>query len=135
MDSFSALLQPVILISGVGLLLLSTTARLGQLEAEVNRTSAEADPASRELLRHLLLRARKFRLALMSLYASAAILAGTTLLGGALALVSPMAVPVTQILTCFAVVWIFVALIALLIDSRLAIEVLEHSARHRTPPV
>jgi len=129
MESFSALLQPVILISGVGLLLLSTTSRLGQLEAEVNRTAGRSDEASRTVLRHLLLRARKFRLALMSLYTSAAILAGTTLLGGALALFSDLAVPVTQALTCLAVVWIFVALIALLLDSRLAIEALEHGAR------
>lgn len=128
MESFSALLQPVILISGVGLLILSTTARLGQLEAEVNQTAPKSDGASRNLLRHLLLRARKFRLALMSLYASAAVLAGATLLGGALILFSSLAVLVTQLLTCLAVVGIFVALIALLIESRLAIEALEHSA-------
>ena len=98
------------------------------------RTTGQSDEASRILLRHLLLRARKFRLALMSLYTSAAILAGATLLGGTLALVSDHAVPVTQGLTCLAVVWIFVALIALLLDSRLAIEAIEHRGREDRPP-
>ena len=134
MDVFSALLHPMILISGVGLLILSTTARLGQVEAEVNKTAGQSDPASRRLLRHLLQRARKFRVALMSLYASATVLAGSTLLGGALALFSDIAVPVTQGLTCVAIVGFFVALIALLIESRLAIEALEHAAGDSVPP-
>ncbi len=133
MESFSVLLQPVVLISGVGLLILSTTARFGQLEAEVNRLTGASDEASGRLLQHLLLRARKYRLALMCLYASAAILAGATLIGGALALVGSLAVPVTQALTCFAVLWIFVALVALLIESRLSIEALEHQARGTEP--
>lgn len=135
MESFSALLQPVILISGVGLLILSTTARFGQLEAEVNRLTGASDAASGKLLEHLLLRARRYRLALMCLYASAAILAGATLIGGALALFGTLAVPVTQALTCFAVLWIFVALTTLFIESRMAIEALEHQARKATPAV
>lgn len=129
MDVFSALLQPVVLISGVGLLILSTTARFGQLEAQVNRLAGAGDDGGGTLMRHLLSRARKFRFALMSLYASAALLAGTTLLGGVLSLVSSLAVPLTQVLTCFAVVWIFTALVALLAESRLAIETLEHQAK------
>ena len=133
MESFSVLLQPVVLISGVGLLILSTTARFGQLEAEVKGLTGASDEASHTLLRHLLLRARKYRLALMCLYGSATILAGTTLVGGALALVGTLAVPVTQALTCFAVLWIFVALVALLIESRLSIEALEHQARGAAP--
>ena len=70
----------------------------------------------------------------MCLYASAAILAGATLLGGVLALTGDLAIPVTQALTCFAVVWIFVALTALLFESRMAIEALEHHARSGAAP-
>ncbi len=131
MESFAAVLQPVFLMSGVALLLMSTTARFGLLETEVEKTAGQSDSASQKLLQHLVQRARKYRLALTSLYAGAAILAGATVLGGGLSLFSPLAVMVTQILTCLAVICVFIALIALLLESRMAIEAVEHTALSR----
>ncbi|NNG04257.1 MAG: DUF2721 domain-containing protein [Inquilinus sp.] len=128
MDMFSALIQPVILIPGVGLLIMSTTARFGQLEAEVGKVAGRTDPASRQLVAALMRRAGKFRLALMALYSSAAILASASLIGGVLMLVSDAGTVAVQVLTCIAVLCLFAALITLLIESRMAIEALDHLA-------
>lgn len=126
---FTVLIQPVILIPGVGLLILSTTARFGQLEAEVGKVAGQDDAASRSLVAALMGRAHKFRFALMALYSSAAILAGASLIGGILIFVSDAAAPVIQVLTCIAIAFLFSALMALLIESRLATAALDHLAR------
>ncbi len=125
---FSALIQPVILIPGVGLLILSTTARFGQLEAEVGKIAGQGDSESRRLVAALLGRAHKFRFALMALYSSAAILAGASLVGGILIFISESSAAVVQALTCIAIAFLFSALMALLIESRMAIAALNHLA-------
>ena len=128
MDLFSVLIQPIVLIPGVGLLILSTTARFGQLEAELGKVTERSQPADQELVRALIRRAHKFRFALMALYASAAVLAGASLVGGILTFVSDAPAATVQALTCVAIAFLFSALMALLIESRMAIAALTHLA-------
>lgn len=54
-------IMPLLLLPGVGLLLLSTSARFGQLHAEVHQLFDDPVLGSMDVIRHLLQRARLFR--------------------------------------------------------------------------
>ena len=82
-------IMPLLLLPGVGLLLLSTSARYGQLHAEVHQLFEDAALGSMATIRHLLARARLFRYALTSLYASSAFFAVGGILGAVLAILWP----------------------------------------------
>jgi hypothetical protein len=69
---------PLLLIPGVGLLILSTSARFGQLHQELHR---QRDEGHSHAVEHLCRRARLLHSALVSLYVSVAVLAFSSLLG------------------------------------------------------
>lgn len=125
MDAFSTILQPLVLISGVGLLILSTSARFGQVEGEIRSVIADRDPATTELLVSLVSRARWIRLTLVILYASGALLAAASLTGGVFFIVNTDGLAVIQALTCLAALGVFAALVALMFESRLSVDILE----------
>ena len=78
MESTGLWAAPLLLIPGVGLLVLSTSARFGQLHQELHRQISEGHS---DAVKHLCRRARLLHSALVSLYVSIAVLAISSLLG------------------------------------------------------
>jgi hypothetical protein len=75
-------LTPIILLPGVALLTVSTAHRFGQIQAEFHRLLDHPDSHAQIVARSLLIRARLYRDALASLYASVGLFALGSLLGG-----------------------------------------------------
>ncbi len=78
MESTGLWAAPLLLIPGVGLLLISTSSRFGQLHQELLRQVREQNS---EAVRHLCQRARLIHTAMVSLYVSIAVLSFSSLLG------------------------------------------------------
>ena len=78
MESTGLWAAPLLLIPGVGLLVLSTSARFGQLHQELHR---QRDNRHSHAVKHLCRRARLLHSALVSFYGSIAVLAFSSLLG------------------------------------------------------
>ena len=78
MESTGLWAAPLLLIPGVGLLVLSTSARFGQLHQELRR---HRDEGHSRAVEHLCRRARLLHSALVSFYLSVAMLAFSSLLG------------------------------------------------------
>lgn len=89
MFSTEVWLTPLILLPGVALLIVSTSARFGQLQTEFHRLLDHPDAHARILSRHLLRRSALFRDALVALYASVALFAFGSLLGAVVNLWRP----------------------------------------------
>ena len=131
MDAFSTILQPLVLISGVGLLILSTSARFGQVEGEVGSAIADRGPDAAALLIPLMARARWIRLALVILYASGVLLAAASLVGGVFIIARTEGLAVIHVLTCLAALGVFAALVVLMFESRLSVDFLERRCANR----
>ena len=78
MEDMVAWAGPLLLKPGVGLLILSTSARFGQLHEELHRHLAAGNSSA---VNHLRSRARLLHTALVSLYSSVGILAFASLFG------------------------------------------------------
>ena len=74
-------LTPLILLPGVALLIVSTSARFGQLHAEFHRILEHPNAHAKILSRNLVRRSRLFRDALASLYISVGLFALGSLVG------------------------------------------------------
>jgi len=119
-------LMPLLLLPGVGLLLLSTSARFGQLHAEVHQLFEDAALGSMPTIRHLLIRARLFRYALTGLYASAAFLAVSSLFGALADLIYPAATTwLVLFLATAGIVCLLVATVLLVRESTLSLVIIE----------
>ena len=129
MESFAVLLQPLILISGVGLLIMSTAARLSEIEMRIRIASARPEPKALERLRRRLLCATRFRIALMALYCAAVILAASSVGGGLLLAFDMRPAPYVMASTCLAAFLVLLAAATLLSESRLSLETLEQEPR------
>ena len=81
MESTGLWAAPLLLIPGVGLLVLSTAARFGQLHEELHRHRKERHSRA---IQHLSRRAHLLHSALVSFYVSIAVLAFSSLLGSLL---------------------------------------------------
>ncbi|MHC4080354.1 MAG: DUF2721 domain-containing protein [Planctomycetota bacterium] len=68
-------LTPLILLPGVALLIMSTSARFGQIHAEFHHLLDHTDAHAEILSRHLVLRSALYRNALISLHASVGLFA------------------------------------------------------------
>ena len=121
MGVFGVLLQPVILIPGVGLLILSTTARIGQLQG----ATGGPDPDS------LLRRARRFHIALIALYVAVLVLAISSIGGGLIFLLDRPPHGFVTATVCLAVLAVLVAVATLLTECRLAMRMLGEEFRPR----
>ena len=74
-------LTPLILLPGVSVLIMSTSARYAQIHSEIHHLLDENNSNTGKIIKHLLIRAKLFRNALVSLYSSAAFLALAGLVG------------------------------------------------------
>lgn len=81
-DSVSLWLAPMILLPGVALLVVSTSARYAQIHDEIHHIQMSDTAPELEMSGHLLTRALMFRNALVSLYFSVALFLLASLFGG-----------------------------------------------------
>ena len=121
MESTGLWAAPLLLIPGVGLLLISTSSRFGQLHQELLRQIREQNS---EAVRHLCQRARLIHSAMVSLYVSIAVLACSSLLGTLANRWFATLKWIPEVMTFVGVAIITYAAIQLIRESRLLITVI-----------
>ena len=124
MNDIGTWLQPLIMMPGIGLLIMSTSLRSGQLDAQLQSLSA-ADGGQEDLLRHLILRSARFRQALISLYASIGLLALGVLVGGLTIGWPTVSLWAVQAILCVAILCIFYAAFVLIREAIHSVEVVQ----------
>ncbi|MCA8996566.1 MAG: DUF2721 domain-containing protein [Planctomycetaceae bacterium] len=121
-------MTPLILLPGVALLIMSTSARFGQVQTEFHRLLDHRDAHARILAGHLLQRAALFRNALVSLYSSVGMFALGSLLGGVVNLWRPESLWVVGGLTILGISGLVYASVELIRESLLCLQVIrDHS--------
>jgi hypothetical protein len=131
MEDVSLWVSPVVLVSGVGLLILSTSARYGQLHAELRelirdaRDSATLDGSAGVLFNNLRLRTRLLLSALFGLYLSVGLLITGSLVGSLNAIWSFSTVPVI-VLTCAGILGVLYSAVQLIRESRIFLHTVNH---------
>ncbi len=119
-------LMPLLLLPGVGLLLLSTSTRFGQLHAEVHQLFHEEDMDRAPIAQHLLHRARLFRNALTALYASAALFAVGSIAGALMSLLGQAASDwLVFLFAALGAALLVVATVLLVRESTLSLVIIE----------
>ncbi len=123
-------LTPLILLPGVALLIGSTAQRFGQLHTEFHHLLDHYDAHAKILSRHLVLRSRLHRDALLGLYISVAVFALSSLIGGVLAIWAPDHVYLTGFFTLGGILALCYSSASLIRDTIICMHVIsEHSAR------
>lgn len=115
-------LTPIILLPGVALLTVSTANRFGQIQAEFHRLLDHPDSHAQIFARSLVVRARLYRDALASLYASVGLFALGSLLGGVVNLWRPESLWIVGGLTIVGIAAIVFSAIQLLRESLLSLQ-------------
>ncbi len=130
MDAFTTevWLTPVLLLPGVALLTVSTAHRFGQLQAEFHRLLDRPDSHTQIVTRSLVRRARLYRDALSSLYASIGLFALGSLLGAVVNLWRPESLWVVGALTIGGIAAIVFSAIQLFRESRLSLQVVQEQS-------
>ena len=121
MESTGLWAAPLLLIPGVGLLVLSTSARSGQLHEEFHRRHGERHSHA---VKHLCQRARLIHSALVSFYVSVAVLSLSSLLGTIANRWFETMEWIPQVMTFLGVAFILYAAIQLIRESKLLITVI-----------
>jgi hypothetical protein len=121
-------LTPILLLPGVALLTVSTAYRFGQIQAEFHRLLDHPDSHAKIVTRSLLIRARLYRDALASLYASVGLFALGSLLGGVVNLWRPESLWVVGGLTIAGIAAIVFSAIQLLRESMLSLQVVREQS-------
>jgi hypothetical protein len=123
-DDVSLWVSPVVLVSGVGLLILSTSARYGQIHAELRELIRDAHDgtfpgdAVETLYEHLHTRTRLLLTALFGLYLSVGFLITGSLVGVISGIWSLSHIPVI-VLTCAGILGVVYAALQLIRESRI----------------
>ena len=120
MDDIVAWAGPLLFKPGVALLILSTSARFGQLHEELHRHLADGNQRA---IKHLSNRARLLHTALISLYTSIAILAFASLIGAVVSRYSPSLTYIPESMMFVGVCAITFAAVQLIRESRLLMTV------------
>lgn len=114
---------PLLLLPGVALLIMSTSARLTRLHDEMHHLMDHAGEARGDTAERLWTRAQLLQRALVLLYGAVGLLSTSSLVGGALALVELRGSVVVVGLTCGAVLGIVAAAVLLVLESRQLVEI------------
>lgn len=125
MDSIGFWLSPLLLLPGAALLILSTSNRLNRLHDEVHHQMDQEHSPSKEVIDHLLLRARYFRNALVFLYSSISIFAVAGIIGGLTSGWDEISTILTVGLTVIGIICITAAAIILIKESSLLLKIIE----------
>ena len=121
-------LTPLILLPGVALLIVSTSARFGQLHAEFHRLLEHPDAHGKILARNLLERSRLFRDALASLYFSVALFSLGSLVGALVNFFWPASLWAIGGFTLAGIICLVFAAIQLVRESLICLDVIrDHS--------
>jgi O-antigen ligase len=112
-----------VLLPGVALLTVSTANRFGQIQAEFHRLLDHPDTHAQIVARSLVVRARLYRDALASLYASVGLFALGSLLGGVINLWRPESLWLVGGLTIAGIAAIVFSAVQLLRESLLSLQV------------
>ena len=129
MDSIGFWLSPLLLLPGAALLILSTSNRLNRLHDEVHHQTEQQHSPSKEIIDHLVMRARNFRNALVFLYSSISIFAVAGIIGGLTSGWDEISTVLTLGLTIIGIICITVAAIILIKESSLALQIIESHTR------
>ena len=125
-----AWLTPLVLLPGVAMLVMSTSARYGQIHQAFHHLVAEKvrreDPHATSLMHRAIL----FRNALVGLYASVASLALGSMVGGLASLLSAESVWLVQGLTVLGVLALVYSAVQLVRESVLSLHVLRRHREH-----
>lgn len=116
-------LTPLILLPGVTLLTVSTSARFGQLHTEFHRLLDHPDAHAKILSRHLLRRSKLFRDSHVALYAGVGLFALGSLLGGVINLWRPESLWVVGGATMIGIGCIVYAAVQLMREALLCVRV------------
>ncbi|MFT7518002.1 MAG: hypothetical protein ACI9MC_000126 [Kiritimatiellia bacterium] len=118
-------LQPLVLLPGVALLVMSTSARMGQLHDEVLRVAESPFPEERKLAGQMVLRrGRYFRNSLRLLYVAVVLLCVAGFVGG-LGVFSPSVQGPVLGLTCFAIISVILSAMLLIVESTRSLRALQ----------
>lgn len=121
---------PLILLPGVALLIVSTSARFGQIHAEFHHLLDHSDAHSEILARHLVQRSELFRNALLGLYSSVAFFALGALLGGIATYLFPQALWLVGGITLVGISALVYAAVQLMREARICLDVIhQHQER------
>jgi hypothetical protein len=137
MDEVGLWVSPVVLVSGVGLLILSTSARYGQMHAELRELLHDtndgklADEPANMLYQHLRNRTHLLLSALFGLYLSIGFLVTATLVGALGTLWTMSQIPVVA-LTCAGILGIAFAALQLIRESRLFLHTVDACGHQMT---
>ncbi len=129
MESIGIWLSPLLLLPGAAMLILSTSFRLNRLHDEVHHQTEQQHSPSKEIIDHLLMRARYFRNALVLLYTSISIFAVAGIIGGLTSGWDEVSKVLTLGLTIFGIICITAAAIILIKESSLALKIIESHTR------
>ncbi|WP_146119017.1 DUF2721 domain-containing protein [Blastopirellula marina] len=116
-------LTPLVLLPGVALLIVSTSARFGQILTEVHRLLDRPDAHAKILARNLLQRSALFRDALIALYSSVGLFALGSLLGGVVNLWRPESLWVVGGATMIGICCIVFAAVQLIREALTCLQV------------
>ena len=122
MDAELLWVTPLLLLPGVGLLVMSTAARFGQIHEEIHHVLTHPE-LGRPMSGHLWRRCQLFRDALVSLYAAVALFAIASLAGGLTQAFGGDGTWVTIALTCGGILAIVYGVAQLIRESTLLLDV------------
>jgi len=131
MTESSLWISPLLILPGVALLILSTSARLNRLHDEIDHIVYGQRASDDQLIGRLLHRGRLFRDALISLYVAVALLSFAGLTGVFSLLYREMAAWLPVGLTGMAVGAIIYSALLLVRESRLSLDVMESHIHQR----
>ena len=117
-------LTPLVLLPGVALIIVSTSARFGQLHNEFHRLLDHPDAHGKILAQHLMRRCTLFRDSLVALYTSVGLFAFGSLLGGVVNLWRPESLWVVGGSTMMGIGCIVYASVQLVRESLICLRVL-----------
>lgn len=124
MFSTEVWLTPLILLPGVALLIMSTSARFGQIHTEFHRLLDQPHAHAKIVARHLLRRSVLFRNALVSLYTGVGFFSVGSLLGGFVNYWRPGSLWVVGGLTMVGIGCVVYASVQLIRESLLCLQVI-----------
>jgi hypothetical protein len=131
MQSAEIWLTPLLLMPGVALLIMSTSARYGQIHAELHHLiEMRRDRVKVSSAKLLTKRSTLFRNAMVSLYVSVGLLSLAGLLGGLMGPWKSAAFIIVWVLTSLAILCLLFAAIELIRESRLSLDIIQAHSKH-----
>ncbi len=124
MNSMELWLTPLLLLPGVALLILSTSARYEQIHNEIHHLMHE-DKVDEEILSNLFIRSKLFKNSLVNLYLCVSIFATAGLLGGLISVWTPNYHWIVTSLSGLGILFFLISAILLIKESKLSIDIIE----------